>query len=362
MTSLRPFLPAALRPAWLALHRQWHTSVFPRFFAWWGHQLMACLPARLRAWIGREDDTPRVCWRGGGPWRHTEAGWVPCVAESLPGGACLLLLETGQALVRTLTYPPAAAHDLASAVAFEMDRHTPFRADQVYYGLKRLPGAPVTVMLGVTHRERLDALLDTLASQGFRPTAVDVAGPSGPLGLDLLPRERRVPGGNRARRVNAMLAALLLCLCLGIVQLGLYNRGAALEAMRQEVSRLRQEARDVQQLRQQLLNGQGASQYLAERRRATPAISQVLSELTQCLPSDTWLSQFNLDTDGQLTLGGQSPRAGDLIARLKGCPSVTGAQFQGVIQPDETTGKERFYLLAHLRKEERRDAPTADTP
>lgn len=367
MTSFRPPLTHTLRPARLALQQQWHASVFPRFFAWWAQQLAGCLPPGLRGWLAREDEAPLVCWRQNCLWRHSEAGWAPCGPRIPANTTCVLLLEPRQALARTLTFPPAAAPNLADAIAYEMDRHTPFRADQVYYGFKRLPGKAqqaATVVLGLARREQLDALLDILASQGVRPQAVDVAAPSGNtgLGLNLLPLDRRPPGQHRARQVNAVLAVMILCLSVAALQLWLYNRGAALAAMQEEVSRLRSEASTVQQLRQQLQRGQGAARYLAERRAGTPPISQVLSELTHCLPTDTWLSQFSLEADGQLTLGGQSPHAGNLIAQLKGCPSVTGAQFQGVIQPDETTGGERFYLLARLRKEERPDAPTADTP
>lgn len=367
MTSFQTQLTKALRPARLALHQQWQASVFPRFFAWWGEQLAGCLPPGLRGWLARNDEAPLVCWRQDCLWRHGEAGWVPCVSGTPADNTCVLLLEPRQALVRTLTFPPAAAPNLADAIGYEMDRHTPFRADQVYYGFKRLPGKPrepATVVLGVAQRERLDALLDTLAGQGVRPQAIDVAAPSGNagMGLNLLPLERRPPGQHRTRQLNAVLGLLILCLSVVALQLWLYNRGAALAAMQDEVARLRNEASTVQQLRQQLQNGQGATRYLAERRQGTPLISQVLSELTHCLPADTWLSQFSLEPDGQLTLGGQSPHAGNLIAELKGCPSVTGAQFQGVIQPDETTGGERFYLLAHLRKEEHPDAPTSVTP
>lgn len=371
MTRLRLALPGAMRPALLALQRQWQASALPRFLSWWGRQLAACLPARLRKRLARRDAPPRLRWAEGRLWRLFPTGWQPWAPSGHADPPGVLLLGQGQALARPLSFPAAAAADLEGAVTFEMNRYTPFSADELYWDLKRLPGkphAPVQVLLGVARRDRLQALLDELDEHGVRLQAVDVAAPAeGPgdapgLGLNLLPAHRRAAAQGRQRQANAVLAVLVLCLAVAALQLWLYNRGAALEAMQHEVAAVREAAAEVQQLRQTLQLGVGASQYLAERRRGSPPLSLVLSELTHCLPRDTWLNQFDLQADGQLSLAGQSEHAAELIARIKSCPSVTAAQLQGVIQPDETSGRERFYLLARLRKEERHDAPVAVTP
>jgi general secretion pathway protein L len=365
MTLFANKAASLLSPAFTALQGQWQASVFPRFFAWWGQQLCACLPSRLRAWLTRRDQPRLLRWDHDRPWMLGNQGWEPLAPGAFAGNSdCVLLLGNGQALVRTLGFPAGAARDLNTAVSFELDRYTPFKGHQVYHTVKRLPARPgqaVAVTLAVTRREALDAMLRQLKGHGIEPTAVDVALPgasaSSPgLGLDLLPPQRRVPRAHRQPRINAALSALAVVLAAVSGQVWLHDRTATLEAMQQEVARLRADAKALQGLRQQLQNGQGAAQYLARRKQATPPLSLVLSELTQCLPLDTWLNQLSVDADGQVTLAGQSAHAGTLIGALKGCPSVTSPQFQGVIQPDETTGKERFYLLARLNKEERPDA------
>ena len=59
---------------------------------------------------------------------------------------------------------------------------------------------------------------------------------------------------------------------------------------------------------------------------------------------------------GGVSLSGQSSKASALITRMKDCKTLSDAQFQGIIQPDADTGKERFSLRAQLRKEAA-DAP-----
>jgi general secretion pathway protein L len=85
-----------------------------------------------------------------------------------------------------------------------------------------------------------------------------------------------------------------------------------------------------------------------------------LSELTACLPDDTWLDQLEVDA-ADVSMSGQSARASALIGRAKACRSLENPQFQGVIQPDADTGKDRFALHARLHQEAA-DAPHADTP
>ncbi|TWI56678.1 general secretion pathway protein L [Pseudomonas duriflava] len=365
MKTTRLEWPAALRPALNALQAQWEASVFPRFFGWWLGELRACLPSRLREVIERGDEEQIVRWENDELWLQTPTGLQPYHSASVQG-RCVLLLTTRQALVRTISLPSAAAQDLTAALAFELDRHTPFKANQVYYAFRRWPSPPrqsLKLTLAVATRERVDALLERASQYDVQLSAIDVQMQDGTrLGVNLLPPERRQVRHDPRRLLNRSLAVLTVILALVTLQLWLHNREAVLNTMQQEVTRLRNEAREIDELRQQLQNGLGATHYLTDRKRSTPALSVMLSELTHCLPKDTWLSEMSVESDGQVNLAGQSQRASVLIGELKKCPSLTGAQFQGVIQPDENTGKERFYLLAHLRREDVGHAPNPDAP
>lgn len=367
MTNLASKAANALRPALTAAQGQWRVSALPRLLGWWLGQLLACLSPSMRTWLRGRDQLRRMRWDHDRPWQLGASGWEP-LAPGAAGGEAgwVLLLGKGQVLVRTLAFPPGAAKDVQTAVTFEMDRYTPFKPYQVYHALSCGPlkaAQPLAVTLAVARRDHLDALLAQLAAHGIRPDSVDASGPAwAGLGLDLLTPERKAPRRQRQRQLNLTLLVLLLGLgCLSVV-LWREDRIATLHAMQQEVARLRTAASEVEGLRQQLRNGLGAARYLAERKQASPALALMLSELSQCLPMDTWLSQLSVDPDGQVTLAGQSAHAGDLIEALNGCPSLTSPQFQGVIQPDETTGKERFYLLTRLNKKEPADAPPPDAP
>jgi general secretion pathway protein L len=367
MKTNRPEWPNSLRPAVNAFQAQWHASVFPRFFNWWAQELRACLPPRLRRLFERSEHEQIIRWQDDEAWLEAPEGTRLLSKDDLSHSErCVLLLSSRQALIKTITLPAAAAQDVAAAVAFEMDRHTPFKANQVYYAVRRWPSRPkqpINVTLVTLLRDRLDRLLEQLRSRGIQPDEIDIQTAEGTrLGINLLPAGYRQPRKNPRHQLNMGLAILAAVLIFAAMQLWLHNRSVALEKMRQEVNQLRADAREIEDLRQQIQNGLGATRYLTERKTNTPPLSVMLSELTQCLPKDTWLTELSVEGDGQVNLAGQSQKAGALIGEMKNCRSLTGAQFQGVIQPDETTKKERFYLLAHLRREEASNATANDTP
>jgi general secretion pathway protein L len=259
-------------------------------------------------------------------------------------------------LRRAVSLPLAARGHLAQVMAFEMDRQTPFTVDQVHYAVRELaPAAPgpaehFRAELLATPRRTLDPLLARLAASGIVIDAVDMAEGDHRLGINLLPPTRRPRHAHPRRRLNVMLATagvLLLLLTLGQY---LHNRRQVLDRMQAQVEGMRADAQQVVALRQQLQDNAGAAGFLIQRKQRSPTMLAVLADLTRRLPDNAWLERLSIDADGQVGLQGQSQRAAGLLDVLKDSPLITGAAFQGAIQPDATTGKERFYLVAQWRQ------------
>ncbi|WP_157199165.1 hypothetical protein [Methylomonas koyamae] len=75
---------------------------------------------------------------------------------------CLLRLNPGQALQKRLFLPAAAQENLQQVVGFELDRYTPFSADQVYYAaivLGKTEFGQIEVLLVLTPKPLLDDYL-----------------------------------------------------------------------------------------------------------------------------------------------------------------------------------------------------------
>jgi general secretion pathway protein L len=256
-------------------------------------------------------------------------------------------------LRRRLTLPVAAAANLRQVVAYEMDRQTPFSADQVDFDVIEdvLPprAAHIKLELVAVPRKRLEPLLKRLQEAGIDIDAVDALEGDGRRGANLLPPEHRHRRAHPRRRLNAILGGLLaLLVVLGMLQ-WLHNRQAVIDTMQSQVDAMHREARSVMQLRKRLVASAGAASFLARQRAQSPTVLEVLDDLSKRLPQDTWLERMTIGSDGSVGMQGQSPQAARLVDLVKKSPYLTEPGFQGVIRTDPRTHKERFYLTAHLR-------------
>jgi len=363
----------SLRPSLERVRRAWRASPAPAFLAWWLGELRGLLPARWQALVGSGE-----CWcllrHADGEWILRRSGqsaplgrWsdaLDAAAQQASLAAAVagidrqdlrlaLCLPPAAVLRRPLSLPLAARDSLRQVGAYEMDRQTPFRVEQVYYAIRETAGAapPGRFMaeLVAVPRAALDAPWQRLRETGIAVDAVDLAEGDGRLGVDLLPPERMPPRRDPRKRLNLALAGGLVLLALLCLGQWLHNREQALAAMQAEVDSLRGQARQVAELRRQLEDSAGAAGFLARRKADSATVLDVLEDLTERLPDDTWLERFTLDDDGRIGFQGQSAKAAHLVDVLQDSKRITGANFQGVIQRDPGTGKERFYMNAQVR-------------
>lgn len=367
MNPLNSTALAPLRAQAERLLGHWRGSPAQRVWRLWLSELNGVLPARWRERLGSGSQIGLIDWpltdlptdpvaRGASSTEQTSES----ARAGLAGARHILLLPANTVLIQHLSVPVIATRNLRDVLGFELDKHTPFNATQLYFDAKVVSRdkQQAKVVLVAILRERLQAILDECQQQGLVLQAVDVRDAHGtPLGIDLLPTHAR-PKQRAGNRFNRWLLAICAALLLGCMLLWLNARQTLLDDMQNSVAEQRQQVAQLQRLRGELLNTRGAAHYLAQRKLAQPALTQVLADLTDCLGADTWLEQLEVSDSGDVTLSGQSASASDLINRVKGCHSLVDAQFQGIIQPDADTGKDHFSLRAHLRKETA-DAPSA---
>ncbi len=355
----------------------WSRSPLPGFLRWWGGELAALLPVRIRTWLQRGPD---VLWLGVSPAalsvKRARTGLVlASIPVELPAevqratfaSACagidpddrrlVLVVDQAAVLQRRLLMPLAAAADPRKVVGYELDRQTPFKPDQLYYDVRvsraTAPAGQVALDLFAAPRAGLDPMLERLAALGAQPDAIDVADASGALaGVDLLPATRRPRRPDKRRRWNWALGAACVLLLVLVLAQWLGNRRAALAHMQAEVDAMRTRATQSEQLRAQLTAALAASKFLVKRKAENPPPLAVLDELTRRMPATAWLDMLTLDDSGGLDIKGEAAKAAALVDTLGGSKMLGEPKLQGVIQPDPATGKERFELVARVKQQE----------
>ncbi|GMU43242.1 MAG: PilN domain-containing protein [Xanthomonadales bacterium] len=350
------------------LRQRYEKSGLAQFLSWWRSELLAALPPAWREWLAPERAvvtfTPGTDgWR----LRRVRAGKIEADLEAIAERDALtqaserlrpehedprqvLLLPTECTLRRRLTLPLAAEEHLASVLAFEMDRQTPFRADQVYFDhrIARRDAAArsMLVELLAVPRTVLDQLLQGLGNLPLDAADVAVAGV--PAGFNLLPGERRARRVDKRLRLNLILAVSAVALLWLVMLQSLALREQAIERLDEELAASRTAAMQSAELKRQLRDAIEGANFLARKKAEQAVTVDVLSEITHLVPDDTWLERLSF-VQNQVQLQGQSARADKLIGILTKSRCLANPQFQGIITPDGATGKERFTLVADLK-------------
>ncbi len=370
-----PTIPDQLAQLLSRLSARYMQSPIPRFLSWWGEELRACLPLRWRERFRVSERS--VLLRRDGDELVVEAMRERTVAElgrlamdppeALPAAINellgedsresrrVLLVDPQAVLRRTLHLPVAALENLSSVLGFELDRQTPFRADQVHYDSRVMPypadARQVPVQLALVTRERLAHELTVIDGLASTLSAVDVVEADGSrAGFNFLPAEQRARRSYTFIWLMAGLAtAVVFFLWLGMSQM-ITNRADAVQRLQVEVDAQRDEARAVMRLRDELDAAAEGANFLAVEKANQPSMLLMLEELTRLLPDDTFVERLSASR-GELTMAGQSEQAPQLVKLLQNASTFRSAALSGAIQPDARTGKDRFNLAARFGAE-----------
>ncbi len=368
-------------------------SPIAEFFGWWKDELLGCLP---KAWRDQlRTPAAKVLLASDTEGWHaarvrgdkvelthrvdlTDPAAVRRVLNTLethndhPAEQRVLCLLANQVLRKRLSLPLAAEENLAQVLAFEMDRQTPFTAAQVYFDwqiVKRdVAQRQLLIDLTLVPKNVLDQALETAKPINVEFDGVDAlvsrdqAKFDVRLGVNLLPEARRGASADGGARIRWILIAGLLGLIGVIMMQSLQARKEALEALQERTANVQKKAMEAADLAKEVRNAIAAANFLVERKQKHPETVKVLLELTQLIPEDTFLERVTF-VGKAVQIMGQSRSSDKLIAVLQKSKYMQNPQFQGVIQPDPSSGRERFNLQIDLREESAAPAaPNVVTP
>lgn len=262
-----------------------------------------------------------------------------------------LCLEPGQALRKKLSLPLAAEENLRQVVAFEMDRHTPFKADQVYFDYRFARGdKQLEVSLVVAPRVVVDERLSQLAAWGAQVTAVRVADDvTDAAPWNLLPTERRQKDRNTwfSRRNIALASGAVVLFCAALA-LPIWQKREIVLALHLPLDKARQQAAVAEGLRHQLEAQLAEYNYLLDKKRELPPVVAVLEDVTHVLPDDTWVQQFDLKSK-EMMIQGETASSSKLAGLFEQAKTLHNANFRAPLTKGQGVNSERFQLAAETR-------------
>jgi general secretion pathway protein L len=349
---------------------------FRRFWRWWVGELRECVPTGIVQWLGRLRVAPLVMPEDGGfaVYRFDGARWqrVAKAAGETPEALANALgaelrkarierfavgLLPGQFLARTISLPQAAEENLRYALHYELDRHTPFKPDDVGFDCcvvgRDEKNREIAVNLVIAPKATISQALAGVAGAGMRVTAVRAGFPEGAsLPINLLPHDEN--GNGHVLRLKRWLPWVLMAL-LGLTALVLpiYQKRAQIIELQPQVNVATQQAQAADLLHQQLDRAQAEYNYVLQKRYATPTSLQLLAEVTRILPDDTWLQSFELRTmskSREVQLQGETGVAGKMIELFEQSPLLTGASFKSPVTQAPGSQASRFHLGMEVKE------------
>jgi len=159
--------------------------------------------------------------------------------------------------------------------------------------------------------------------------------------LNLLPAELRIRQ-TRWAYVPAMILVLLIAVLLtGLGFRQMVQERIFIRELDAEINRLEPRVAQVQAIRSQAEALEEKILFIEGLVHQRDMNLEILRELTEILPEDTYLRRFR-NSDCRIEIEGYSPSAPDLLPRLEASPLLVDVEQRGTIFKDNKTGKDRF--------------------
>lgn len=341
------------------------------FFQWWGRELAFLVPKKLRQALREhqgllvitpdehgfsalfyrdEEDTQPIAKRftAADPGAYTQ---FKQRYPALEKAESVLRLNADQALHKVIYLPAAAQENLAQVLTFELDRYTPFKADQVYFSsviLDKTEQGPLRLLLILTPQARLDEQLMLLSSWGIHPQTVDYqpalsAFPQTLNAYNLLPARYRAQGDRLGQSMHWLLSGIGVLLALSALVWPVWQQSEAVDSLKTRIKILQKQTQVIEAQQQEIDAIRAETQKLIDIKQQSPALLAVLNELSKLLNDETWLTHLQF-SETHVQIQGQSPAASALIGLLEASDFFSNVSFVSPLTQDKTSGRERFQI------------------
>ena len=338
---------------------------------WWKEQMRDLIPASLRSFLGRgwrpalvalidQPDASRITLflrnRSGetplGQYALDDASLRDALTRLPRLNRMTVILKTPPDLLleQDIVLPLQAEHDLKRVVAYEMDRLTPFRADQVLWtclaGKRDAVRNRLHLRVTVIPRKQLEPLLAALRLSGLVPTRIEAG--------DTVVSRRVIPlvEEHEARswfgpRVEAFAMGVCGLLALTAVALPFVLQSIAASGLDERIEAIKPQVAETEKLRKAIASSAATADTIVAAHHQVGAPLQIIAMLTDVLPDDTYLTTLSL-RQRKLAFGGRSAAAARLIGAMAAHPLVRNPAFVAPVIRDETNGGQMFSIRSDL--------------
>lgn len=317
------------------------------FWRWWTTELLGLLPPEWRERLSRRSHVVAEM-RGGQVVYRNEDNGQPFAAK--PRGPIKFLMPAGDVLVREVELPLLPMSDVKRMLALDIDRLTPFQAEQVYFDADIVARDQETgrqrVAVGVLTRARAEQVLEDVRSHDLTPAVLGVKarGEEEAPAFDFMAAMRDAQGGDAAQRRSLYWwggAAALVALNLIILT---WHDSSSLDELRQSVESQQGPVSVALRTRERVDHeATQRAKLLDTKQRSAPL--PVLDSVTAAMPQDAWVRRFEWNGRSVHVIGARKTSQ-DILARLEASPGLRNARSQSADSHTDTAGNTTFEFTA----------------
>jgi general secretion pathway protein L len=270
----------------------------------------------------------------------------------LQGSRIELVLQPSRFLFRPLELPKRAAEYLEGIVRSQIDRLTPWMANEAVYSWTPPIDAAndrIHLMIAATARATVAPYLQAIATLGSASTVVTtIALNPDSNAAPIKVYEQRMGSAVDVARIRPILVAvfllsgLLTTISVGVSAMVANNLGSEQQELLRKISARRAAMRSVNDL-----SGGSALQMLERRKQTTPSSVIVLEALSALLPDDTYVTELRVEGE-KLQIVGITSDAPSLIQLIEQSPHFARATFFAPTTRSPGETKDRFHIEARI--------------
>lgn len=332
------------------------------FVAWWQLQLWECIPETLRRrWIQSRRPamlslTDDRFWLAGAPLDQHKPFAHSAMAQS--GGPVALVAGENNGFRRELELPLAVENKLAQVLAYELDRLTPLRASDLYYGFRvksrDTASGTCTVELTAVPRARVAPLLETAKQKNLTVSRLLLAPEDVDTSMDMLANtpERSEQATSSSGWINQALFGLCLVLVAALIAIPLWQKRQYVIELQPIETSAKADAEAASVLQRQLEKQVNDYNLPLSRKHGAPLVVQVLEDLSKRLPDDTWAQSLEIKAvpnqkGREVVIQGETGSGGKILQLVQESPLLKDPAFKATMTRVAPTA-ERFHIAGEL--------------
>jgi general secretion pathway protein L len=356
------------------------------FWDWWVHELAAMVPKRVSmAFAGDAslidvavEDAALVLVKigAGDNSRSQELMRVPLLSRDTAGMRTALddllrgqgrdvrvLVSPQHVLRKRVVLPMATEENLRDVVGFDMDRQTPFTAEQVYFGAavvsRDAARDRIEVDVVAVPKSAIESWLNEMRAAGVSVHSIVAADEFSPAlkrtstPIELLPKSagpaRR---WSNMQRINVGLLLLALLLIFAAVLLPIWQKREMVKELMPLSVKADSEFKITQRVTEEYTRLANEYNFVVGKKHANYPMVMLVDEITKISPDTMWIQNFEyklLPKTRELQLAGEAVSVSKVIESLEQTPFLQNTSQRQASRQGSRPNIEYFTLASEVK-------------